>query len=82
MDDKIIERGMTYILGNLLRSHPNSVSFLLLCQANLMYYIDFFKVVIDKNPGDINQDYKLIETLEDFISRRQSAQMKSEYSES
>ena len=47
-----------------------------------MYYIDFFKVVIDKNPGDINQDYKLIETLEDFISRRQSAQMKSEYSES
>ena len=65
-----------------LKSHPNSISILLLCLASVVYHIDFIRDVIDRNPGHlfstlpILQDEELLEKLSELITRKPSAVMK------
>ena len=69
MNDDVIKQGMTCIYGDLLKSHPNSVSILFFCFASVIYHIEFIKEVIDKNPGHlisilpVLQDEKLLQKL-------------------
>lgn len=82
MNDDVIKQGMTCMYGDLLKSHPNSVSILLLCFASVIYHIEFIKEVIDKNPGHIFstlpllQDEELLQKLKRLITREPSAMMK------
>ena len=68
--------------GDLLKSHPNSISMLLLCLTSVVYHIDFIRDVIDRNPGHlfstlpILQYKELLEKLSELITRKPSAVMK------
>ena len=68
--------------GDILKSHPNSISILILYLVSVVYYIDFIRHVIDRNPGNlfstlpILQDQQLLEKLSELITRKPSAVMK------
>ena len=82
MNDDVIKKGMTCKYGDLLKSHPNSVSILLLCIASVIYHIESIKQVIDKNPGypfsmlPLLQDEELLQKLKRLVTREPSAMMK------
>ena len=68
--------------GNLLKSHPNFISILLLCLVSVVYHINFIRDVKDRNPGHlfsmlpILQDQELLEKLSELITRKPSAAMR------
>ena len=80
IDNEIVKNSMICIYGDLLKSHPNSVSILLLCLASVVYHIDFIRDVIDRNPGHLFSTLlilqELLEKVLELITRKLSAVMK------
>ena len=76
IDNEDVKKGMICMYDDLLKSHTNSISILLLCLMSIAYHIGFIRDVIDRNSGHlflslpILQHQEFLEKLSEIITRK------------